>query len=68
MDLRAQVEGIVAKIVGAVEELATRVKAGPTGLRRIDSSVVCSLRFSMKSLGNLTRPRRRAWESDADAV
>ncbi len=32
MDLRTQVEGIVAKIIGAVEELATRVEAGPARL------------------------------------
>jgi hypothetical protein len=29
MDLRTQVEGIVAKIVGAVEELATRLESAP---------------------------------------
>ena len=32
MDLRTQVEGIVAKIIGGVEELAARVEAGPAGL------------------------------------
>ena len=32
MDLRTQVEGIVAKIIGAVEELAARVEAGPAGV------------------------------------
>jgi hypothetical protein len=32
MDLRTQVEGIVAKIIGAVEELAVRVEAGPAGV------------------------------------
>jgi hypothetical protein len=32
MDLRAQVEGIVAKIVEAVESLAAQVAAGPAGL------------------------------------
>lgn len=32
MDLQTQVEGIVTKIVGAVEEVATRLEAGPAGL------------------------------------
>jgi hypothetical protein len=32
MDLRAQVEGIVAKIVEAVDSLAAQVAAGPAGL------------------------------------
>jgi hypothetical protein len=32
MDLRTQVEGIVTKIIGAVEELAARVEAGPAGV------------------------------------
>jgi hypothetical protein len=32
MDLRAQVEGIVAKIVGVVEALARQVEQGPTGI------------------------------------